>query len=122
MRVYVACPLTLYAPDHAYRRLLARVRRLFPGAEIVSPREMFTNTRDWLQRWPTLLSTLDALVVIPDGDRVGLGVLREVTDALFVGIPIYVYQGSFQPLDAFCFSLDVDTEPSRAVILKGEKE
>lgn len=120
MRVYLACPMTLYQPDHAYRRLLARVRRAFPNAEIVSPRETFSGTREWRERWPGLLPTLDAIAVAPDGDRIGLGVLREIADALFTGLPIYVLspqENALEDIQAFSFHLDVASPPSSAVIL-----
>lgn len=120
MNVYVACPLTLYEPDARYRRLLRQVKRCFPKATLISPKDSFTSTRDWRESFPGIVRSLDALVIVPDTGRIGTGVLREATDALFCGVPVYCYdpeQGQLTSADKFAFVFDQTASPSLAVRL-----
>lgn len=118
MKVYVAIPMTLYEPDSVYRRLIRRVLHEFPGAEIVSPKEYFMSSGQWKYDWPALVPTLDALVLIPDGDRIGLGCLREVADALYHNIPVWVLKDSLTPIDDYDFCFLSDEYPSSAIQIK----
>src|SRR4051812_39425533 len=87
-RVYLGAPMQTYR-HHAYDDALARIRARFPDASILSPRELFTSNRDWLDQWPLILPTLDALVFITDRDGwIGKGVHKEVLDAASLAIPV----------------------------------
>jgi hypothetical protein len=89
-RVYVASPLSTYRTPR-YDAMVARVRVLFPQAEILPAREVFRSNADWRARWACIMPTLAAVVVFPDtGGWIGAGVWKEVHDARNHGIPVYV--------------------------------
>jgi hypothetical protein len=83
--------------DDRFARTVAR----FPNAAILSARELFTSNRDWRDRWPLILPTVDALVFIADCDGwIGRGVHTEILDAASLAIPVEFVapDGGFHPL------------------------
>ncbi len=108
-RVYFAAPKQTYS-ETSYDDGLERARLPFPAAVVLSPRELFTSNRDWLDQWPLILPTLDALVFITDSEGwVGKGVHKEVLDAasLAITVELLTSDGRFQPLADIEFA-DVD--------------
>jgi hypothetical protein len=67
---------------------------------VVAARDAFTGTEDWLRRFPDILRSVQAVVVVPAEDHtVGAGVLREIVEARVLDLPIYLFSGSrFHPL------------------------
>lgn len=88
-RVYVASSLSTYdTPDYSTK--LERITELFPNAEILAARGLFTSNADWRQKWPGIVSQIDALVFFDDADGyIGYGVWTEISDAIERGIPVY---------------------------------
>lgn len=104
--VYLAAPLTTYRTKR-YDRALTHVRKRFPRATILDARSAWTSTADWRARWPTVLPTLAAAVVIADGEGwIGAGVVKEVDDALAAGVPVWYLSehGALYPWDAVTLS------------------
>ena len=91
-RVYAAHPMTCYATGHA-ARCLAGLRRLAPGVDLIDPEAAgWVSDAEWLTGWPPMLAGLDALVVFADpAGTVGVGCLREIADALAVGLGVAAY-------------------------------
>jgi hypothetical protein len=88
--VYLAYPLVVHRTPRA-RQFTTLARRHFPHAEIVPACEQFSSNRDWLRRWPDILSTLAAVCAFTGKDGwVGMGVWIEVHDALARGLPVYL--------------------------------
>ena len=87
--VYLAAPIPTYRTSR-YAWALAQVREQFPDHELLSARDLYVSTEDWLAKWPTTLPTLDALVFIAAADRtIGAGVFREIVDARSRGLPVW---------------------------------
>lgn len=79
--VYVASPVGCYQTDR-YDVMVAHVRRHFPGAEILSARDLYTNSEHWRATWPIHLERITALIYFPDKDSsIGRGVHTEIVDA-----------------------------------------
>ncbi len=90
-RIYCAHPMTAYGTI-CERRSLAAIRRLLPGVHLVDPNGMFTSTGDWLERWPDVLGTLDALILFADErGAIGAGCVQEVTGAHRAGVPVALF-------------------------------
>jgi hypothetical protein len=88
--VYVAHPVTCYGTNHE-RESLARIRRLLPGTRVLNPSARYASQREWLLDWPTLVLTLDAIVVFAADDAsIGAGCVKEIGDALAHGIGVWV--------------------------------
>ena len=89
--VYLAAPVSAYdsrAYDAAQDALMAA------GCFVIAAREAFSSTEDWLRRFPRLLRSAQAVVVVPAEDQtVGAGVLREVVEARVLGLPVYLFSG-----------------------------
>lgn len=87
-RVYVASSLSTYATPE-YARNLDRIAELFPDAEILAPRDLFTSNSDWLRKWPGVVAQIDALIFFQDAQGyIGYGVWTEIHDAIDHGIPV----------------------------------
>jgi hypothetical protein len=86
--VYVAAPMRMYRTDR-YNRQVARVRHSFLRAAILDARSAWSSTADWRHRWPHVLATLAAVVVLADYGWIGAGVGKEVDDARATGVPIW---------------------------------
>jgi len=92
-RVYAAHPLTCYRTEWA-ARCLERLRKLLPVVELIDPEDRSWSADSWLFEWPRVLGGLSAVVVFPDQDgTVGTGCIREVTDAVFLGLPVWAFDG-----------------------------
>jgi len=88
-RVYIASSLGSYGTPR-YMRRLDQLRTRFPTAEIIEPRLLFRDSADWLRRWPVVLRRIDVLVFFTDPQgTVAAGTIREIVDAVFMGIPVY---------------------------------
>jgi len=89
VHVYLAAPKAEYSSAR-YRRLAARVRLLFPDADIVEARTAFLDTGDWRANWPKVLASISTLVFLttPDG-WIGRGVWAEIQDA-HARVPVYL--------------------------------
>ena len=86
--IYLASPMPTYGTAR-YERPLAACGRQIPHAEILEPRSLFADASDWLQRWPLILTTIDALVFFDDGTGIiGYGVWTELHDAERSGKPV----------------------------------
>ncbi len=109
-RVYCAHPMTSYGTAHE-AACLGALADLVPGAELVDPAATFTSSADWLERWPAMLTTLDALALFADEDgTIGAGCLREVADAIVVGVPIVC----LDPCFGLCELAGIDFLPLRS--------
>jgi len=72
---------------------VARLRTFLPTFDLVDPEEESWSADSWLYEWPWVLGGLSAVVVFPDEDgTVGI-CIREVTDAIFLGLPVWTYDG-----------------------------
>jgi len=87
--VYVCHPMTSYGQPGT-TKAIATLARLLPGAVLVNPEDRgWKDSSEWLEEWPGLLVALAGLVVIGDRlDTIGTGCLREVTDAITLGLPL----------------------------------
>jgi len=89
-RVYAAHPMCCYHTDYAADRLAA-VARHFPRWRVLDPSRFHWSNAEWQEQWPALVPTLSALVIFADWTgTVGTGVMRELTDVLYAGLPVYV--------------------------------
>jgi len=88
---YVAHPMTSYATPWA-ARALAAIATALPGVELIDPEAMGWRTNaDWLAAWDGIVEAIDVLVIVAAGDgSIGAGCLRELADALAVGVPVAV--------------------------------
>lgn len=86
--IYVAHPVTTYGTDHA-RDTLKRLGLLLSGAELIDPAARYADMAEWLEEWPRLVATIDALVLFaePNG-TVGAGCLRELAESWGWGLPV----------------------------------
>jgi len=89
LAVYVCHPVTSYG-EPGTARAIATLTRILPGAILVNPEDRgWKDSSEWLEEWPGLLVALAGLVVVADRlDTVGTGCLREVTDAITLGLPV----------------------------------
>lgn len=93
-RVYVASSLSTYTTP-AYDRNIGHIAGLFPDAEILAPRDLFTSNADWLSKWPGIVSQIDALIFFEDAaGYIGLGVWTEISDAIAHAIPVSLLRDS----------------------------
>lgn len=93
-RIYMASSLSTYKTPE-YDRNLERISELFPHAEILAPRDLFTSNADWLNKWPGIVVQIDALVFFQDAqDFIGYGVWTEIHDAITHGVPVYLLADS----------------------------
>jgi len=91
--VYVAHPLTSYRTEWA-EECLRRLRKLLPGVDLIDPENRAWSEDLWLSEWPAVLGGLSALVAFPDkAGTIGTGCIREVTDAIFLGLPVWAFDG-----------------------------
>ena len=99
--VYLAAGVNMYT-EPTYDAALAMVRAQWLDATLVHARDAFTSTQDWLERWPVMAPTIDALVIVPHPDgTTGLGVYTEATLVRRLGTPVYVVEeGQLTPLAA----------------------
>jgi len=92
LRVYVAHPIRTYGTAYAARRLeeVASLVGQLPGVEVVDPEQAgWESDAEWRSAWPVLLHTLTAVVVFGDASgAIGLGCVRELSDAREAGLPI----------------------------------
>ena len=87
--IYFAAPLPIHGTPR-YQQLLAKLRALRPGAELIEAATLFVSHADWRARWPIIRPTLHELVFITDIDLwIGCGVWREIADAEADGIPVW---------------------------------
>lgn len=87
-RIYIASSLSTYKTLE-YDRNLERISELFPQAEILAPRDLFTSTSDWLWKWLGIAAQIDALIFFQDAKGyIGYGVWTEIQDAIAHGIPV----------------------------------
>lgn len=88
-RIYVASPISTYNTAR-YDVMVSRVRRHFPGSDILPARDLFRSNDDWRRKWPVILPTLDAVVFFDDDDGcIGAGTEQEIADASSSGIPVF---------------------------------
>jgi len=150
-RVYVASPVTLYVPEERYRAILTRlsvhltapscphppqrlgrrqwqpcrccdIRELGGALELLPARDLFSDSKHWRAVWPHLLTRLNAIIVIPDGWCIGPGVLKEISDALALGLPIWIYDPQadrLRPIEDY--TARFSTTPGLPVILTAER-
>jgi hypothetical protein len=115
--VYLAAPLVAFESSAYDRTEDALVRA---GCFVIAARNEFASTADWLARFGDVLSKVQALVVVPGpGGVVGVGVVREVAEAIVLGIPTYLVDGNrFHPLHGVRFT--VLDRPSRRCFARVE--
>jgi hypothetical protein len=97
--VYLAAPISAYS-SRTYDAAEATLGAT--GCFVVAARDAFSGTEDWLRRFPGILRSMQAVVVVPAEDHtVGAGVLREIVEARVLDLPIYLFSGSrFHPLSS----------------------
>jgi hypothetical protein len=110
--VYLAAPLVAFDSSAYDRTEDALVRA---GCFVIAARDEFGSTADWLARFGDVLSKVQALVVVPGpGGMVGAGVLREIVEAIVLGIPIYFADGNgFHPFRRASVTFLPDAERAR---------
>jgi len=122
-RVYAAHPLNCYRTEWA-AECLRRLRRLLRGVELIDPEAKSWSTASWLFEWPRVLGGLSAVVLFPDEDgTIGTGCIREVTDAVFLGLPVWAFDG-FRLVELTGFELLPEgrrTARQAAVLLRGRR-
>jgi len=102
LRVYVASPLSTFHPESTYRVRINQIRSHFPTAILLAARDLFSDSGDWLRKWPALQHDIDVLVFFTDpSGYIGPGVYREVVDILALGKPVFYLtdQGDLIPSD-----------------------
>lgn len=121
-RVYAAHPLTSYGTAWA-AGCLERLGALLPGVDLIDPEAKSWTADAWLYEWPYVLGGLAALVVFPDEDGVvGTGCIREVTDAVFLGLPVWAFDGRrLVELTGFQFLPERVRTARRAAVLLGRR-
>jgi hypothetical protein len=72
------------------RRLVAKLEKLVPGADVVDPEQLTWPTSEaWFDAWPDVLAGLAGLVIFAAPDEtIGLGCVLELTDALAAGVQL----------------------------------
>jgi hypothetical protein len=86
--VYVASSCTLFATAH-YDRYLTWVRAAYPGARVLSARDLLVTDDDWVSYWPQPLRAITALVFFCDGvGCIPRRVFDEIADTARAGIPV----------------------------------
>jgi hypothetical protein len=110
--VYLAAPLVAFESSAYDRTEDALVRA---GCFVIAARDEFSSTADWLARFGDVLSKVQALVVVPGpGGVVGVGVLREIVEAIVLGIPTYFADGNgFHALHRVSMTFLPDAERAR---------
>lgn len=102
-RLYFAAPLDVGSAASVYQAALAAARRCWPDYEIFEPLTKNWNTEQWLELWPIVLASLSVLTVIPRSDgSIGKGCYKEIVEARWKGIPVFVYldnTGEFEPFE-----------------------
>ena len=86
---YLAASVHVY--DHSdYDRAIRYVQRRH--GSIAPARGMYTDTPDWLRRWPEVIERIRRVYFIldPDDGTIGRGVHRELTDCAARGITTYL--------------------------------
>jgi hypothetical protein len=120
--VYLAAPLVAF-DSLAYERTQDALVRA--GCFVIAARDEFGSTADWLARFGDVLSKVQALVVVPGpGGVVGAGVLREIVEAIVLGIPAYFADGNrFHPLRRVSMTFLPDAERARCarITLQGRR-
>ena len=88
--VYAAHPMTSYGSQHE-RAALKAIRRLLPNVRVLDPSSLYVSPGHWLAEWPTLAPTLRLIVLFGDETgSIGAGCIREVADALCLGVAVLV--------------------------------
>jgi len=120
--VYLAAPLVAFDSSAYGRTEDALVRA---GCFVIAARDEFRSTTDWLARLGDVLSKVQALVVVPGPNGVvGAGVLREIVEAIVLGIPTYFADANgFHALHRVSMTFLPDAERARCarIILQGRR-
>lgn len=85
--VYLTAPLSTFVTPR-YDAALATIRERHPHARILSPRELFGSSAEWLRQWPSIRPTITLMYLLPALTRVSptiegtiaLGCLKEWWD------------------------------------------
>ena len=89
---YFGCVMDLYNESHIYAPALAIAKKQFPDIDFVEPALKDWNNVTWFKEWAEIVPHLGLLTILPRLDKtIGRGCYREILDAGFVGIPIYIY-------------------------------
>ena len=89
-RIYCAHPIVTYGTARE-RDCIASLRTVLPEADLYDPAGRYRTDAGWLRAWPRVLPTISGLVVFGTrGGVVGVGCLREITDARRSGLPVAV--------------------------------
>jgi len=100
-RVYCAHPITTYGTAYE-RACFNTLAELLPDVELYDPAGRYKTSAAWRRAWPRVLASLDGLVVfVAEDGTIGAGCLREITDAIVMGLPLAVLEaGSLRELVA----------------------
>ena len=90
--VYAAHPMTTYGTDHA-RRCLSGLAGLLSACELLDPEARAWETDEArLSEWRIIVARLTGLVVFAAEDgTIGVGCVREITDAIAESVPVAAY-------------------------------
>jgi hypothetical protein len=87
-RTYVAHPMSRYGTPYSAECLDA-LAGLLPGTRLIDPATIFASDTEWLGSWPRLLRSLVGFVMFGAEDgTIGAGCIRELSDAIALGVPI----------------------------------
>jgi len=84
----------------SYDEGLSMLHVQWPRARVISSRDQYTCTADWLRQWSSIAPSVDALVILPNPDgTTGLGVYTETNTIRRQGGAVYVLEaGQLYPL------------------------
>jgi hypothetical protein len=103
--VYVAHPMTGYGTPHAVACLDA-LGALLPDARLIDPATVFASDAEWQRSWPRLVRRLWGFVIFGAEDgTVGAGCIRELADAIAMGVPVAGFDNGRRLREILSFDL-----------------
>jgi hypothetical protein len=100
------------------------LRDLLVETELYDPAGRYSTAAGWMRAWPRVLKTLSGLVAFGTCDGVvGVGCLREITDARRAGLPVAVldHRCRARTYAGVVFRTRAPTPQRAAVLVSGER-
>ena len=103
--VYAAHPMAGYGTPHA-AACLAALGELLPGVRLVDPAAIYASNAEWQRSWPRLVLRLGGFVIFGAEDgTIGAGCIRELADAIALGVPIAGFDRGYGLREVLGFDL-----------------
>ncbi len=116
--VYLASPLPTYGTAR-YDRVANLIRAKYSSEPLVEPRDLYASNEDWRNPWPGTVATIARLVFFANPDKsIGAGVLRELADAQWQGVPIEFASDAGRLADTYALDFLSDNDPCRVAIVR----